>query len=51
MHANSLMKRLLKIDKIVTENVYFEEINKEGICVIRCRPPSRETHLPAALIT
>jgi transposase len=38
------MKRLLKIDKIVIENVYFEEINGEEICVIRSRPPIRDTH-------
>jgi len=44
MHANSLIKRLLKIDKIVIESVYFEDDTEEDICIIRARPLSREMH-------
>jgi transposase len=37
-----LIKRLLRIDKIVVENVWFEEVSGEEILVIKARPPSRE---------
>ena len=43
MHSKSLIKRLLRIDKIAIENVYFEEVDEEEILVVRARPPVRDT--------
>ena len=43
MHSKSLIKRLLKIDRIAIEDVYFETINEEETLVIRVRPPVRDT--------
>ena len=34
MHSKSLIKRLLKIDRIAIENVGFEEMNEEEILVL-----------------
>jgi transposase len=42
MHSKSLIKRLLRIDKIAIENVYFEVAEEEDILVVRARPPVRE---------
>lgn len=42
MHTKSLIKHLLKISKIVVEEVYFDQIIAEEIVVIRARPYSRE---------
>lgn len=42
MHTKSLVKRLLKIDKIVIENVYFENANDDEILVIKAHPMSRD---------
>jgi len=44
MHTNSLLKRLLKIEKIVIKDVYFENCDEDDICIIRARPPSRDMH-------
>lgn len=43
MHSKSLIKRLLKIDRIAIENVGFEEMNEEEILVIRAHPLIRDT--------
>ena len=43
MHTNSLIKRLLRIDQIAIESVFFEIINEEEVLVIRVRPYSRQT--------
>jgi transposase len=37
-----LIKRLLRINKIVIENIWFEEVTEEEILVIKARPMSRE---------
>jgi len=44
MHTNSLIKRLLKIENIVIEGVYFDDDTEEDICVIQAHPLSRDTH-------
>ena len=44
MHTKSLLKRLLKTDRIVVENIRFEEVDDEEILVVRARPFSRDTH-------
>jgi len=44
VHTKSLIKRLLRIDRIVIEDVYFEEVAEEDICVIQARPLSRDAH-------
>jgi transposase len=44
MHTKSLIKRLLKIDRIAVENVDFEESNGEEILIVRVRPLIRDTH-------
>ena len=44
MHTKSLIKRLLKIDKIVIEDVRFEETDEdEEILIVRARPLKRDT--------
>ena len=43
MHTKSLIKRLLKIDKTVIENVYFEMRGEEEVFIVRARPTSRGT--------
>jgi len=43
MHSKTLIKRLLKIDRIAIENITFEVMNDEDILVIRARPPVRDT--------
>lgn len=42
MHISTMIKRLLRIDKIVIENAWFEEVSEEEIFVIKARPPSRQ---------
>ena len=42
MHTKSLLKQLLKIDKIVIEDAHFEMDDNEEILVVSARPPSRE---------
>ena len=44
MHTKSLIKRLLRIEKIVVSNVKFETIKKEEIFVISVRPYSRDQY-------
>lgn len=43
MHTKSLIKQLLKTDKIVIEDAYFEEGKDEEIFIIHVRPFSRDT--------
>jgi len=43
MHSKSLIKRLLRIDKIAIENVSFETAEEEEILVVRARPLVRDT--------
>ena len=43
MHTKSLLKRLLRIDKLVIEDAQFEMNDDEEILVVRARPMSRET--------
>ena len=43
MHTKSLIKRLLKIDKIAIENASFKVVNEEDILVVRARPLVRDT--------
>lgn len=42
MHTKSLVKRLLKVERIVIEDVGFETREDEDILVIRARPMSRD---------
>jgi transposase len=42
MHTSTLIKRLLRIDRIVIEDVWFEDVKEEEIFVIGVRPISRE---------
>ena len=44
MHTNSLMKRLLRIEKVVVEDVRFEEKDDEESLIIQVRPLIRDTH-------
>ncbi len=44
MHTKSLIKKLLRIDRIVIEDVNFEEVAEEEICIIQARPLSRDAH-------
>jgi len=47
LHTNTLIKRLLRIDQIAIESVYFEVIDEEEILIVRVRPYSRQTaHCP-----
>jgi transposase len=43
MHSKSLIKRLLKTDKIAIENIYFEVAKEEDILIICGRPLVRDT--------
>jgi len=43
MHTKSLVKRLLRIDKIAINDIDFEIINDEDVLVIQARPMSRDT--------
>jgi transposase len=43
MYTKSLIKRLLKINNIVIEDVSFETKDDEEIMIINARPPSRST--------
>ena len=43
MHTKSLIKRLLRIDKIAIEDVGFEIANEEEYLVVRARPLVRDT--------
>lgn len=42
MHTKSVIKRLLKIDRIAIDNVNFETVNAEEMLVIKARPMSRD---------
>jgi transposase len=42
MHTNSVIKKLLKIEKIVIENMYFDDTNNDEIFVVKVRPVKRE---------
>jgi hypothetical protein len=42
MHTNSVMKKLLRLDKIVIENMYFESVNDDEIFIVKVRPVMRE---------
>jgi transposase len=42
MHTNSVIKKLLRIDKIVIENMYFEDYDSEEMLIVKVRPYSRE---------
>ena len=42
LHTKSLIKRLLKIDKIVIDELHFETFGEEEILIIRARPLSRD---------
>ena len=42
MHINTVIKRLLRIEKIVVEDVYFEDAVGEEAFIVQARPPSRE---------
>ena len=44
MHTKSVIKRLLRIEKIVIENVYFENKNDEEIFIVQAKPTSRESN-------
>ncbi len=43
MHTKSLIKRLVKIDKIAIEDISFEMANEEEYLVVRVRPLVRDT--------
>jgi transposase len=43
MHSKSLIKGLLKIERIAVEKVYFETVNEEEILIVRARPVLRDT--------
>ena len=43
MHTKSLIKRLLKIEKIVIIDIYFETTDKEDMLIVCAKPPSRDT--------
>ena len=43
MHTKLLLKRLLRIDKMAIESVYFETLDEEDSLVVRARPFSRES--------
>ena len=42
MHTKSLVKHLLKIDRITIVDAYFETLNEEEIFIVRVRPLSRD---------
>ena len=44
MHTKSLLKHLLRIDKIVIEEAHFETVSEEEILVVCARPLVRDTH-------
>jgi len=44
MHMNSLIKRLLRIERIVIEDVRFEDLEDEETLIIQVRPLSRDAH-------
>ena len=44
MHTKSAFKKLLKIDKIVIEDMYFEYIKNSEDLVVRVRPVKRELY-------
>ena len=44
MHMNSLIKRLLRIEKIVVEDVRFEDLDDEETLIIQVRSLSRDAH-------
>jgi len=42
MHTKSLIKRLLTVEQIIVEDVYFEQAEEE-ILIVKARPPKRAT--------
>jgi transposase len=42
LHTKTLLKQLLKVDKITIENAYFESNKDEEILVVKVRPFTRE---------
>jgi len=44
MHTSTAIKRLLRIDKIAIESVYFEDKNNEEIFIVKVRPVKREVN-------
>ena len=44
MHTKTLVRGLLKINKMAIEKVYFESINDDEILIVRSRPLVRDTH-------
>ena len=44
LHTRSLIKHLLKVDKIVIEDLFFECVSEEEILIISARPLSRDTY-------
>jgi len=45
MHTNAVMKKLLRIEKIVIENMYFEDTaTGEMIFIVKVRPEKRESN-------
>jgi transposase len=44
MHTKSLIKRLLRINKIAIEDVNFENVRDEDVLVVKARPMSRDTN-------
>jgi len=42
MHTKSVIKRLLKIERMVIEEVYFEEAENEEFFIVKARPASRD---------
>ena len=42
MLTKTALKKLLKIDKIVIQKIYFEDCNGEELFIIRGRPSKRE---------
>ena len=44
MHTKSVIKHLLRVDKIVIDDLYFESIGEENVLIIRARPLSRDAN-------
>lgn len=42
MRTKSVLKQLLRVDKVAIEDVYFETIGEEEIFIVRARPYSRD---------
>ena len=44
MHTSTLVKRLLRIDRIVVKDVSFDTVNDEDTIIIHVRPMSRDVN-------